>query len=69
MLNEKEREFIKDTYVFYGDDRIVVELNRIRHVVGNSEIVTIDMVRKARYKLGIKKGPQGRAEGGGLGDT
>ena len=69
MLNEKEREFIKDTYVFYGDDRIVVELNRIRHVVGNSEIVTIDMVRKARYKLGIKKGPQGRAEEGSLGDT
>ena len=69
MLNEKEREFIKDTYVFYGDNRIVVELNRIRHVVGNSEIVTIDMVRKARYKLGIKKGPQGRVDRDSLGDT
>ena len=69
MLNEKEREFIKDTYAFYSDDRIVIELNRIRHAVGNGEAVTIDMVRKARYKLGIKTGPQGRAEGGSLGDT
>lgn len=54
-LTESEIQFIKETYTFYPDSRIVTELNRIRGGLGES-FVTIDMVRKARYKLGIKKG-------------
>tara|TARA_B100000745_G_scaffold271233_1_gene198495 strand:- start:116 stop:322 length:207 start_codon:yes stop_codon:yes gene_type:complete len=61
MLNGVEVKFVKETAGFYTDSRIVEEINRIRKDVGNDDAVTIDMVRKARYKLGIKKvGRSGR---------
>jgi hypothetical protein len=62
MLSKVEVQFVKETAGFYTDSRIVEEINRIRESVGNDDdTVTIDMVRKARYKLGIKKvGRSGR---------
>jgi len=61
MLSKVEVQFVKETAGFYTDSRIVEEINRIRESVGNDDDITIDMVRKARYKLGIKKvGRSGR---------
>ena len=60
-LNEAEKEFIKELCNFTKDEDLVGELNRIRWEGGNEEKVTIDMVRKERIKMGIKK------RGGGWG--
>ena len=59
-LNEAEKEFIKELCNFTKDEDLVGELNRIRWEGGNEEKVTIDMVRKARIKMGIKKRVGGR---------
>lgn len=54
-LNEAEKEFIKELCNFTKDKDLVGELNRIRWEGGNEDAVTIDMVRKARIAMGIKK--------------
>ena len=54
-LSESELSFVKETCEFYTDTRLAEELTRIRFDVGVRERVTIDQVRKARYKMGITK--------------
>ena len=54
-LDKAEKEFVKETCGFYKDIRIAEELTRIRFDMGVREKVTIDQVRKARYKMGITK--------------
>ena len=62
-LTEQENRFIKDTCCFFSDDRTVVELNRIRQEMEHPANITVDMVRKARYKMGLKKKPgRGRCD-------
>jgi hypothetical protein len=54
-LNKEELNFIKEMCYIWNDDKLLVELNRIRESLKESELVTIHQVREARYKLGIKK--------------
>ena len=54
-LNDTEKEFIKGVANFMKDADVASELTRIRHETGSNEKVTIDQVRKARYKMGIEK--------------
>ena len=62
-LTKQELIFVKDTCEFFSDERAAIELNRIRNEIGINKSVTIDMVRKARYKMGLKKKPgRGRCE-------
>ena len=54
-LDKAEKEFVKETCGFYKDMRIAEELTRIRRGLDIKEAVTIDQVRKARYKMGLSK--------------
>tara|TARA_Y100000310_G_scaffold282750_1_gene304216 strand:+ start:27 stop:260 length:234 start_codon:yes stop_codon:yes gene_type:complete len=54
-LDKSEKEFVKDTCGFYKDMRIAEELTRIRRGLNIKETVTIDQVRKARYRMGLSK--------------
>jgi len=54
-LDKAEKEFVKETCGFYKDMRIAEELTRIRRGLNIKETVTIDQVRKARYKMGLSK--------------
>ena len=54
-LNNNEKEFIKGMANIMKDADVAHELTRIRYDLGNKEIVTIDQVRKARYRMGIHK--------------
>jgi hypothetical protein len=54
-LDESEKEFVKETCGFYKDMRIAEELTRIRRGLNIKEAVTIDQVRKARYRMGLSK--------------
>ena len=54
-LSKSEKEFVKETCGFYTDMRISEELTRIRRGLDIKETVTIDQVRKARYRMGLSK--------------
>ena len=54
-LDKAEKEFVKETCGFYKDIRIAEELTRIRRGLDIKEAVTIDQVRKARYRMGLSK--------------
>lgn len=54
-LSESELSFVEETCEFYTDPRLAEELTRIRFDMGVRDKVTIDQVRKARYKMGITK--------------
>ena len=54
-LSNSEKEFVKETCGFYTDMRIAEELTRIRGGLDVKEGVTIDQVRKARYRMGLSK--------------
>ena len=54
-LSNSEKEFVKETCGFYTDMRIAEELTRIRGGLDVKEVVTIDQVRKARYRMGLSK--------------
>ena len=54
-LSDSEKEFVKETCGFYTDMRIAEELTRIRRGLNLKEVVTIDQVRKARYRMGLSK--------------
>ena len=54
-LDKAEKEFVKETCGFYKDMRIAEELTRIRRGLDIKEAVTIDQVRKARYRMGLSK--------------
>jgi len=60
-LNNNEKEFIKGMANIMKDADVANELTRIRYDLGNKDIVTIDQVRKARYRMGIHK-VQGRGK-------
>ena len=62
-LNDAETQYIEKTCNLYKDERIAIELTRIRYEVGVRDSVTIDQVRKARYKMGIaKKAGRGKCQ-------
>ena len=54
-LSREERKYVKDLCNSKTDMDISIELTRIRGEVGIRDSVTIDMVRKARYSMGISK--------------
>ncbi len=60
-LSLQEKAFVEKTCNIYKDARLADELTRIRFEMGIKERVTIDQVRKARYKMGIAK-KQGRGK-------
>ena len=60
-LSLQEKAFVEKTCNIYKDARLADELTRIRFEMGIKERVTIDQVRKARYKMGIAKN-QGRGK-------
>ena len=54
-LSDAEKQYIEKTCNIYKDERIAHELSRIRYEVRVRDNVTIALVRKARYKMGIQK--------------
>ena len=52
-LSLQEKAFVEKTCNIYKDARLADELTRIRFEMGIKDRVTIDQVRKARYKMGI----------------
>ncbi len=54
-LSSQEKTFVEKMCNIYKDARLADELTRIRFEMGIRDRVTIDQVRKARYKLGISK--------------
>jgi hypothetical protein len=60
-LDETEVKFISELANIVTDSELAAELSRIRYERGINKRVTIDQVRKARYKLGISK-RQGRGK-------
>ena len=54
-LDKAEKEFVKEPCGFFKDIRIAEELTRIRRGLDIKEAVTIDQVRKARYRMGLSK--------------
>ena len=54
-LSEQEKEYIKNLCETYTDERISMELTRIRYELGIKAQVSIDQVRKGRYDMGIAK--------------
>ena len=60
-LSLQEQAFVEKTCNIYKDARLADELTRIRFEMGIKDRVTIDQVRKARYKMGIAK-KQGRGK-------
>ena len=62
-LSPQEKTFVEKTCHFMKDARLADELTRIRFEMGIREKVTIDQVRKTRYKLGIgKKNGRGKCQ-------
>ena len=62
-LSDNEKEFIKRMANVVKDAELASELTRIRYEFGNNDRVTIDQVRKTRYKLGIgKKNGRGKCQ-------
>ena len=60
-LDDNERQFIKKMANIIVDADLAHELTRIRYETGIRDRVTIDQVRKARYRMGIHK-VQGRGK-------
>ena len=54
-LTDKEKEYIKSLCGTYTDERISIELTRIRYELGIKDRVSVDQVRKGRYDMGIAK--------------
>jgi len=54
-LTDEEKEYIKSLCETYTDERISIELTRIRYELGIKASVSIDQVRKGRYDMGIAK--------------
>ena len=54
-LDDNERQFIRKMSNIIVDADLAHELTRIRYETGIKDRVTIDQVRKARYKMGITK--------------
>ena len=54
-LTEKEKDYIKNLCNTYTDERISIELTRIRYEIGIKDSVSVDQVRKGRYSMGIAK--------------
>ena len=54
-LSDNENDFIKKMSGIYSDSMMADELTRIRYSIGEKDRVTIDQVRKSRYKQNIKK--------------
>ena len=54
-LSKQENEYIGKMSNILKDIQIVDELTRIRYGLGIKDRVTIDQVRKSRYKQGIEK--------------
>ena len=54
-LSSAEKHYIEKTCNLYKDQRLADELTRIRYETGVRDRVTIDQVRKARYRMGLSK--------------
>ena len=54
-LDNNEYTFIRKMANIIKDADLAHELSRIRYEIGIKDRVTIDQVRKARYKMGITK--------------
>lgn len=54
-LSTQEKGFVQNMANIWTDQRIADELSRIRSELSLQDRVTIDQVRKARYKSGITK--------------
>ena len=54
-LDDNEHQFIKKMANIIMDANLAHELTRIRYEMGIKDRVSIDQVRKARYKMGITK--------------
>ena len=55
-LSKQEHEYVKQFANILKDEQIADELTRIRYSLNNEGgRVTIDQVRKSRYKQGINK--------------
>ena len=54
-LSSQEKTFVEKMCNIYKDSELAGELTRIRFEMGIRDRVTIDQVRKTRYKLGISK--------------
>tara|TARA_R110000824_G_scaffold168853_2_gene345813 strand:+ start:69 stop:308 length:240 start_codon:yes stop_codon:yes gene_type:complete len=62
-LSKQENEYIGKMCNILKDIEIVDELTRIRYGLGIKDRVTIDQVRKSRYKQGIgKKSGRGKCQ-------
>ena len=62
-LSPQEKKFVKDMANIWSDQRIADELSRIRTELELKDRVTIDQVRKARYRSGITKlGGRGKCQ-------
>ena len=62
-LSNAEKHYIEKTCNLYKDQRLADELTRIRYEMGNVDRVTINQVRKARYRMGIaKKSGRGKCQ-------
>ena len=62
-LSNAEKHYIEKTCNLYKDQRLADELTRIRYETGNVDRVTINQVRKARYRMGIaKKSGRGKCQ-------
>ena len=60
-LNGQEHKYVREMCNILKDNQIADELTRIRYSLGEKDRVTIDQVRKSRYKQGIGK-KQGRGK-------
>ncbi len=54
-LSDNEHDFVKKMSGIYSDSMMADELTRIRYSIGEKDRVTIDQVRKSRYKQRVKK--------------
>ena len=52
-LNGQEHKYVREMCNILKDSQIADELTRIRYSLGEKDRVTIDQVRKSRYKQGI----------------
>ena len=59
-LTEAEKKFVDKLSHIHTDEEIMYEINRIRWECGDKDRGSIDMVRKARYKMGIKRHSGGK---------
>ena len=58
-LSKIEKDFVRETYEFYSDERIATELTRMRYSVGIKDPVTLSQVRGVKRRIKKRKGPGG----------